>query len=123
MFTGYLLSESSRQKLLSLFPPKYPEVVCHHVTEQFGVPVGTEAPEKPESVVVVGYVNDEVGGVEGLLVQVDGSVNRKKDGMYHITLSLDRSKGAKPFHTNRVIHAAESVEPVRVEVTPKVFQF
>ena len=62
MYTGYLLSESSRNKLLSLFPPKYHDVVCHHITEKFGVPHDAQVPPQPESFVVIGYAENSGPG-------------------------------------------------------------
>ena len=37
MYNGYELESGSRQKLLDLFPPKYPTFIGHHITEKFGI--------------------------------------------------------------------------------------
>jgi hypothetical protein len=121
MYTGYLLSEESRALLLAKFPPKYKDVIAHHITEKFGVKANTKAPEQPSEVWVVGYMDDGEG-VEGLLVEVDGTVERPSGGKYHITWSIDRSKGKKPYHTNDITHLAKPVAPsIKIEVEPKVF--
>lgn len=122
MYTGYLLDESSREKLLELFPPKYPDVIAHHITEKFGVTKYTEAPEQPKSVKVVGYIDNEEN-VEGLLIEVNGTLVRESGSKYHITWSIDRSTGAKPVDTNKYVDDAVRLkQPIYINVTPKVFK-
>lgn len=120
MFTGYKLSEATRQILMDLFPPKYPDVIGHHVTEQFGVKKTDLAPEMPVSARIVGYVDDGQK-VEGFLVEINGSVNRPSGGLYHLTWSIDRSKGAKPVDTNAVLKNAKAIESIDLSITPKNF--
>jgi len=121
MYTGYLLSEKSRALLLQRFPPKYSDFIGHHITEKFGVKPNTTPPEQPSEVWVVGYMDDGKG-VEGLLVEVNGTIERPAGGRYHITWSIDRSAGRKPVHTNDIIHLAEPVVPsIAIEVEPRVF--
>lgn len=122
MYTGYELTEKSRSEILSKFPPKYPDVVCHHITETFGVPEGTEAPAQPESIRVIGHAFDDDKKVEALLVEVNGTRSRPSGGQYHITLSLDRSAGAKPVQSNHILYKATSVEPFNVEAVSKVMK-
>lgn len=120
MYNGYEIEAGSRQKLMTLFPPKYPNVIAHHITSQFGVKNG-EMPEQPEKVLVVGYI-DNGESLEGLLVSVDGSIERPSGGQYHITWSIDRSKGAKPFHTNQYTGVAKMLDrPVEIDVEAKFF--
>lgn len=118
MYTGYLLTETSRSKLLKKFPPKYKKVVAHHITEQFGVSADTNPPKMPKSVQVVGYI-DSGDGVEGLLVEVNGSTSRPDGSKYHITWSLD--DGRKAVETNIYVDRAKSVDAFDVEVEPKTF--
>ena len=118
MYTGYLLTEKTRNELLALFPPKYEKVVAHHITEQFGVAATTRPPEMPETVTVVGYI-DSGDGVEGLLVEVNGLIKRPDGSLYHVTWSL--SEGRKAFETNKYVYSAKPVEAVSVEVEPKTF--
>jgi hypothetical protein len=121
MYTAYLLSEKSRKTLYFLFPPKYPEFIGHHITEEFGVPEGTEPPEQPKLVEVVGYI-DNGDGVEGFLVEVNGNTQRPSGGKYHITWSIDRDRGYKPVHTNKYTGNAENIDPIKIEVEPKVLR-
>jgi len=120
LYTGYELTEQSRRKLLERFPPKYSTVLGHHITLQFAVPVGSEEPSAPQSVKVVGYANDGEK-IEGLLCQVDGKLERSDGKYFHITWSLDKSKGAKPVDTNNILKKASLVVPIEIDVTPKLF--
>lgn len=119
-FTGWRLSEAERTRLLALFPPRYPDVVAHHVTERFGVPE-TALPPAAASLLVT-HVADDGKGVQALVVAVNGQSKRADGRTYHVTWSLDRSSGAKPMHSNRVIEAGqfEPVEPVLFRAEPAV---
>jgi len=117
-YTGYLLTQASRNKLLETFPPKYARVICEHITENFGVKDDSSAPEQPQSVLVVGYV-DSGDGVEALAVTVNGETERPDGRKYHITLSL--AEGRRPVESNDYIDKAEQVSPQNVLVIPKLF--
>lgn len=122
MYTGYEITEKSKAEILSKFKTKYPDVICHHITEAFGVSEDAEAPAQPESIQVVGYAFDDDKRVECLLVEVDGTTRRPSGGQYHITLSIDREFGAKPVQSNHILYKAEPVEPFAVEATSKVMK-
>lgn len=120
MYNGYELDPGSRRKLMDLFPPKYPHVLGHHITEEFGVKDG-RVPEQPKQVLVIGYI-DNGENVEGFLVSVDGEINRPTGGKYHITWSIDRASGAKPFHTNNHVDEAKMLpRPIEIDVDAKFF--
>ncbi len=118
MYTGYLLTEKTRKTLLAQFPATYSNVVAHHITEKFGVPGDTAPPAAPKSVAVVGYI-DSGDGVEGLLVEINGSSDRPGGGKYHITWSL--ADGRKAVETNVYTNRAKPVAPIAIEVEPKTF--
>jgi hypothetical protein len=121
MYTGYELSEDSRNKLKQIFPPKYSELLGHHITHKFGTKNENDIPDQPNTVQVVGYVDDGKG-IEGLLVEIDGTTKRADGSLFHITWSLDRSQGYKPAHTNNIIEGATPLKkPVSITVTPKMF--
>jgi len=120
MYTGYELTSSSRDKLKRLFPPKYPIFLGHHITEKFGETDPKNIPKTPQTVEVVGYI-DEKNGIEGFLVSIDKNTKRSDGNLYHITWSLDSSKGYKPAHTNKVIKNAKSIPPIDIDVIPKFF--
>lgn len=120
MYTGYEIERGSRNKLIALYPPKYPNVLGHHITEEFGVKDG-KPPKQPRQVFVIGYINNGEN-VEGFLVAIDGVTDRPSGGKYHITWSIDRSKGAKPFHTNLYTDEAEMFKrPIEIDVDAKFF--
>ena len=100
MYTAYVLTEESRSALLEKYPPKYKQVIAHHVTVQFGVPKSTTTPNVAE-VKVVGYA-DSKDGIEALVVSVDGELRKEDGNFYHITLSLDPAK-YKPKDSNDLI--------------------
>jgi hypothetical protein len=123
MYTGYLLTEATRNKLLAYFPPKYPDVLCHHITEQFPVPAGAEPPKAPARVEVIGTFEEE-GRLDGLLVSIDGTCHRPSGGFYHITMSINKAAGAKAKDSNDALEGKLThFQPadVTIEVEPKVF--
>lgn len=117
MYSGYLLSTKSRNQLKALYPPKYPDFIGEHVTEKFP---DTALPEAPQTVRIIGYADD--GKMcEGFLVEVDGTTKRPSGGLYHLTWSIDRNAGAKPVHTNDIINGATRIDPITIQVSPKLF--
>jgi len=120
MYTGYLLPELEKQKLLAMFPPKFPDVVAHHVTYQFGA--NSVLPPMANTY-VSGYACDDAG-IEALIVSVDGTRLRDDGKIYHITWSLDRSAGFKPVDSNKLIsdHGWEAIPRVNVTMTPMIFK-
>lgn len=116
-YTAFVLSQRARAELLASFPTKFPDVICHHVTERFGVPQGHPVPMDAD-ITVIGYAHD--ASLEALVVEVNG-VRKRKDGkVYHITLSLDRSQGRKPVESNALIEQYGYVELVEPVVLGKV---
>lgn len=101
-YTAFVLSEKARAQLLAAFPPENPDVICHHVTQNFGVPVDT-IPPVPARVVVIGYAFDDC--LECFVVEVNGVRHRADGKLYHITHSLNRAKGRKPVESNDVLAA------------------
>jgi len=120
MYTGYELTQHSRNKLEKLFSPKYPNFLGHHITEKFGETDPNNIPNKPNDIKVVGYVNDNKG-IEGLLVSINGITERPDGSHYHITWSLNSSKGYKPAYTNKIIKNAKRVPPIDIDAIPKFF--
>jgi hypothetical protein len=119
-YSAYVISEASRQAILERFPPRFGDVVCHHVTERFGLPPNARRLPPPAEILIVGHACD--ASLEALVVSVAGST-RRPDGMtYHITLSLERALGRKPADSNRVIAALgwRAVPPLRIEAVPSL---
>jgi len=120
-YTAYVISAKSREAILNRFPPKFSDVICHHVTERFGTPKSEKHLPAPAEILVVGYVCDV--SLETLVVTVNGQTTRPDGMVYHITLSLERSKGRKPVDSNRLIASLgwSSVEPLAIEASPQVY--
>lgn len=122
-YSGWQLSEAERAKALGLIPATYPDVIAHHITSELGSYDDLEQP--PEvSAEIIGFVDDGEG-VQALVVRVNGTTERPIGGKYHITWSLDRSKGFKPVDSNRVIQQMKVIPfsvvlPIKVE--PRIFR-
>jgi hypothetical protein len=119
-YEAFVIDEQTRGDLLQRFPPKFPDVVCHHITNLF-VRKQDDRPFGQRFVfTVVGYASDDK--CETLVVARSGSAVRPDGGTYHITLSVDRSKGAKPFDSNALI--AKGYERVADPFTfPATFEY
>jgi hypothetical protein len=122
-YHAYVLSPESRAALLKKHPPKYPEVIAHHVTHAFGVKKESRVPEHPKSVEVIGHVDDGKG-VQAAVVKVDGREFRPDGKRYHVTISIDRSKGRKPVHSNDVISdlGYTTVRPYRISAQARLVE-
>lgn len=121
-FLAYELSSSSRNELLKSFPPKYPVVICNHITIRYPATKDTEIPEKPKSCQVIGYLDDG-RGLKCLVVAINGSISRPYDNkIYHITHSLNSLLGYKPADSNNLLaeHRYHGVNPIDIDVEPKL---
>jgi hypothetical protein len=116
-YEAFVVAEESRQMLKALVPPKFPTWIGHHITHRFpatrsfNVPYGEQTTGNFE---IVGYAVDK--GIEAWVVAVRGNIIRPDRGTYHLTWSLDRDLGRKPFHSNVVIKEKgfTPVEPIRI---------
>lgn len=111
-YIAFVLHDRAREAVLRRIPLKHPDVIAHHVTLAFGVKVEDPIVFLLDSlitdVVVYGYVEDD--RCQAALVKINGSTIRPNGGFYHITLSIDRSKGAKPVDSNNLIQEKEWTE-------------
>lgn len=100
VYTGWLVDPDERAGLLARFPPRYANVVAHHVTLKFG----EAAAQAPGDVAaeIVGEADDGAG-VQALVVAIDGAVARPDGGTFHITWSL--ADGREARESNEVIAA------------------
>lgn len=121
-YNGYLLPDSERSKLLAQFPPKYTDVIAHHITVKFPAMSNEPLPEG-KKFRVVGHADDG-RGLEALVVEVDGETKRPDGKVYHITWSLDRNAGRKPVQSNEVIanQGYQNVNPINISMEPKFFR-
>ncbi len=103
-YTAYPLSDKVRADLAKRFPPKFPDFIGHHITHVFPVSPHEESPfplGTPATVKVIGHAEED--GLEALVVTVDGKAKRDDTKPYHITWSLDRSKGKRPVQSNQLV--------------------
>lgn len=121
-YVGWSLPENERSKLLAQYPPRFPDVIGHHITLAFGVddtcPLPTET-----SGLVVGYATDDVG-LECLVVEIGGDTLRPDGKTYHVTWSMDKAAGYKPVMSNDVIAdfgVAPVSDPTEIRIVPRFF--
>ena len=120
-YTGWLLHAEDRADLLQRFPPRYAEVVAHHITQKFG-----EAEARPPSETegeIVG-VADDGQGVEALVVRIAGATDRPDGSTYHITWSLGPGREAR--ESNHVIARRGwtwLAAPIVVRLEPRPFGY
>jgi hypothetical protein len=117
--TGWKLDRADRAKLLERFVPEWPDVIADHVT--LDASARRDAPLPPESrAEIVGSVSDGAG-LQALVVAIDGSTDRPDGSTYHITWSLDRSRGRKAVQSNDLIAKRgfdRFDKPVSIRITP-----
>ena len=116
-YTGWLVDPAARDTLLARFPPRYPRVIAHHVTQTFG-DRDAQAPEATTAE-IVGEADDGLG-VQALVVAIGGSPARLDGGTYHVTWSL--AEGRVAWESNAVIAASgwtAVMPPASVRLLPK----
>lgn len=120
-YIAFELDGKSRRKLVQRFIPKYPDFMGYHITYKLGSKKD-KLPGMPKTIEVIGYVDDG-DGLEALVVAVNGKTVRPDGKTYHITWSLDRSKGKKPAHSNKLITEKGYIDinPIRIGAKPALF--
>ena len=114
---GWKVDRQQREELLQQFPPRYRDVVADHVTlksQAESEPVPAQARSE-----IVGRADDG-DSLECLVVTVDGSTDRPDGSTFHITWSLDKSKGRKARESNDLLKERgwspiSEVVPVKLE--------
>ena len=114
---GWKLHRGEREKLLERFPPRYDDVIADHVTLQSNA-LDVPLPPAVEAR-IVGRADDEES-LECMVVTVDGTTDRPDGSTFHITWSLDKSKGRQAKESNDVLKergwtAIDEAVPVSVE--------
>ena len=97
---GWKLDPEDRSWLLNLFSSAYPDVIADHVTLASGP--DAKRPPKDTNAEVIGQIDDGAG-VQAFIVRIDGTTDRPDGSTYHITWSIDRSKGREAHESNDVI--------------------
>ena len=120
--TGWKLDETERPRLLEQIPPLWPDVIADHITLDANAAADDPLPPD-ESAEIIGGISDGEG-LQALIVAVGGATGRPDGGTYHITWSLDRSKGREPVQSNEVIADLgwrRLPEPVPIRIIPALF--
>ena len=119
--TGWKLPQVERELLLRAFPPKYENVVAHHVTLRIGATPETPLPDKPASSAVIGRADDGIS-LECLVVELDGTTDRPDGSTYHITWSLGPDRRARDSNDLLRDTGWEYLDaPIPVELEPARF--
>jgi len=118
---GWKLDRDQREELLGRFPPRYANAVADHVTLQ--TDAARQPLPDPVDAAIVGRADDE-DSLECLVVTIDGTTDRPDGSTFHITWSLDKSKGRKARESNDVLSERGWIgigEPIAVELQPARF--
>ena len=123
----YLLDDASREELAAEFPPMFDTFVGHHVTFQFKSSDSDPLPE-PGLYHVVGYAYEKErrmdgGGIEALVVEIDGTTTRLDGEIYHITWS--HSSGYSAKDSKRLVKGSyeKLPTPIQIHMTPAFIPF
>lgn len=114
---GWKLDLDQREQLLDRFPPRYADVIADHVT----LKTNGEREELPGPVAaaIVGRADDE-DGLECLVVTINGTTDRPDGSTFHVTWSLDKSRGREARESNDVLkemgwERLATIIPIEVE--------
>lgn len=118
---GWKLDRGQRDELLRRFPPRYADTVADHITlrtNALGDPLPT-----PAHVQIIGRADDG-DSLEAMVVAVEGTSDRPDGSIFHITWSLDETKGRSARESNDLLKQGEWEqfdEPIPVKVEPARF--
>ena len=119
--TGWKIAEDERLALLERFPPRYENVIAHHVTLRVGATPETPLPRKPETARIVGRADDGES-LECMVVELDGTTDRPDGSTYHITWSLGPGRRARESNDLLRDQGWEHIDaPIPVELEPARF--
>lgn len=118
---GWKLDRKQREDLLGRFPPRYDDVIADHVTLRSNAL--DEPLPKAVDARIVGRADDE-DSLECMVVTIDGTTDRPDGSTFHITWSLDKSKGREARESNNVLKErgwSRIDEAVPVNIEPARF--
>lgn len=114
---GWKIDRQQRDELLKQFPARYADIDADHVT----LKTHAENDPLPEAVeaAIVGYADDG-DSLEAMVVTIDGKTGRPDGSVFHITWSLDKSKGRNARESNDLLkdrqwQAVDRIVPVKLE--------
>ena len=97
---GWKLDRGERELLLRRFPARYNDSDADHVTLR--TDAANDSLPKPVEAAIVGHADDG-DSLECMVVTVDGTTDRPDGSTFHITWSLDKSKGRKARENNDLL--------------------
>lgn len=101
---GWKLDREQRWELLERFPPRYRDTIADHVTLQTNAE-GQPLPDPVEGA-IIGHADDG-DSLEAMVVTIDGKTGRPDGSVFHITWSLDKSKGRQARESNFLLSSRE----------------
>ena len=118
---GWKLDRLQRAELLERFPPRYRDAIADHVT----LKSNSERDELPGPVAsaIVGRADDG-DSLECMVVTINGTIDRPDGSTFHITWSLDKSKGRQARESNDVLKQrgwSNLPEPLPIKLEPARF--
>jgi hypothetical protein len=119
---GWKLDPAQRPALLERLPPHWPDVIADHITLRAKVGGDEPLPEAERAEIVGGI--DDGEGLQAMVVAINGTTGRPDGGTYHVTWSLDQSRGRKPAESNDVLVQRgwrPLAEPVPIRIIPARF--
>jgi len=118
MTTGWKLDRKLRESLLEQLPPRYPEVIADHVTLDAKA-IDVEPPPV-SSARIVGRA-DENRGVEAMVVELEGSLDRPDGSTWHVTWSLGPGRTARESNDVIAAQGFVPIEPVALKLRPAIW--
>lgn len=122
-YSGWLLPEKDRERLMAIFSPRFPKVIAHHVTLKYPADETDPLPVETKGF-VIGYASDGIG-IEALVVEIGGTSRRHDGSVYHITWSLDPEKGYSPKMSNDLLQSRgfrPLKERIKISLEPKLMK-
>ncbi len=119
MYTGWKLKQNTIERIKNLYAPVHPDFIGHHITYMFGK--DSKQPDDADIKIIGHCVTDKV---QCFVVEVNGTIVRPDGKIYHLTWSIDRSKGAKPVDSNAAIETNgfdHILAELPIETTPGTF--
>jgi hypothetical protein len=108
-YLAFVLDAESRARLMRLFPLRFPDSKADHITLAYGVPEPEFLPQAPSCVAAIGYVADD--SLEAFTVIYGGARQRPDGSLYHLTASVDHSKGRCSAESNILVRVG-TVRPI-----------
>ena len=97
---GWKLDREQRDRLLRQFPAQYADAIADHVTLRTNA--AADPLPAPVEAAIVGRADDG-DSLECMVATIDGTTDRPDGSTFHITWSLDQSKGREARESNDLL--------------------